>query len=152
MNNKEYFMNEAIKLAKKSLKHNDVPVGAVIVKNNKIIAKGFNKRNKKNNALYHAEIIAINNACKHLKDWVLEDCEMYVTLEPCVMCSGAIIQSRIKKVYYGALSDKNGTVSSIMKIFDHDKFTHKVESEGQILEDECKSLIQEFFKKLRTEK
>lgn len=149
MNQDEIFMNEALKLAKKCVKSEDVPVGAIIVKNNKIIGKGYNKRNKTNNALMHAEMIAISNACKKVHDWVLEDAVMYVTLEPCIMCSGAIIQSRIKKIVYGASSDKNGCCGSIMNIMDNEKMMHKVEVESNVLKDECSNIIKDFFENLR---
>lgn len=152
MTQDELYMKKALKLASKCLKGKDVPVGCIIVKNNKIIGAGFNKRNRKNNALLHAEIIAINKACKKVHDWVLEDATMYVTLEPCVMCTGAIIQSRIKKVVYGASSDKNGCCGSIMNIMQDEKMMHKVEVEKGVLKEECSNVIKEFFENLRNKK
>ncbi|MCQ2910668.1 MAG: tRNA adenosine(34) deaminase TadA [Clostridia bacterium] len=152
MNNDEKYMMMALDLAKKSLKTDDVPVGCVIVKNNKVIAKSFNTRNKKNNALCHAEILAINKACKKLKDWYLKDCVMYVTLEPCIMCSGAIIQSRISKVVYGAKSENNGCAGSVMDVFSHEKMAPHVKIKDGVLEKECSEILVKFFKDLRTKK
>ena len=113
----EKFMLEAIKEAKKALALNEIPVGAIIVKNGKIIARGYNKKETKNDATRHAEIIAIEKACKKMKTWHLNECELYVTLEPCLMCCGAIIQSRIKKIYYGIESKRFGYVESIGTLF-----------------------------------
>lgn len=146
---KEIYMNEAINEAKKSLVSNDVPVGCVIVKNNKIIGRGHNTRNRTNSTIAHAEINAISDANSHLNNWVLEDCELYVTIEPCQMCTGAIIQSRIKKIYFGAADLKAGCVTSIYNLLDEKEFNHQVEYEYGILEVECSKLIKDFFKKLR---
>ena len=146
--NKE-FMQEAIKEAKIAALNNEVPVGAVIVKDGKIIAKGRNMREEKQNALSHAEIEAINNACKILNSWRLDDCEMYVTLEPCTMCAGAIINSRIKKVYVGTRDEKTGAVGSVLNLFEDYTFNHKVESETGILKEECEDILKKFFKELR---
>lgn len=151
----EKYMEIALKEAKKSLKFGDVPVGCVIVKNNKIIGKGFNKRNKKKNSIMHAEMIAISNACKHEKDWVLEDSTMYVTLEPCAMCAGAILQSRIKKLVIGADSEKSGSFGSIIdlnEILNNEKFNHKVEIKKGVLKEECSKIVSNFFEKLRDKK
>ncbi len=141
-------MQEAIKEAKKSLKSNDVPIGAIIVENGKIIARGHNKKEKTNKATSHAEIEAINKACKKKKTWYLDNCTMYVTIEPCMMCCGAIIQSRIKKVVYGSKNEKFGYVESIDSAFDK-KNNHKVDVEHGILETECLKLLKDFFKEKR---
>lgn len=151
MKNNIYFMKEAIKEAKKSLLTNDVPVGCVIVHENKIISRGHNIREAKQQSLAHAEIIAINKACKKLNSWRLEDCTMYITLEPCIMCSGAIIQARIPKVIYGAYDLRFGAHKSLVNIFDV-KFNHNVDISGGLLEDECSTLIKDFFKELRNKK
>ena len=143
------FMNQAIEQAKIALKKDEVPIGAVVVKNGKIIAKGFNKREKSKNALMHAEIVAINKACKKLKDWRLENCELYVTLEPCPMCAGAIANARISKVFYGA-KDKTSQDNLFEKILTSNRLNHKCEFE-QIAEydDECSTLLTTFFKSKR---
>ena len=135
----EYYMQIAIKQAKKALKRNEVPVGAVIVKNNKIIYKAFNKKEKYKDATKHAEIIAISKACKKLKNWRLEECEIYVTMEPCMMCSGAIEQSRIKKIIYGVKNENYGYTDNLKNI--------KIIS--QVCESECRKIVQTFFKKRR---
>lgn len=142
------FMKEAIILAKEAEKMGEVPVGAVIVKNGEIIARGKNEREAKQNALSHAEIEAINNACETLGSWRLEDCEMYVTLEPCPMCAGAIINSRIKTLIFGAFDSKMGSIDSVINLCDL-PYNHKVEVYGGIMEDECLDLIKGFFKGLR---
>lgn len=141
-------MMEAISLAKEAGKMGEVPVGAVIVKNGKIIARGKNEREAKQNALSHAEIEAINNACKSTGSWRLEDCEMYVTLEPCPMCAGAIINSRIKTLIFGAYDSKMGSIDSVINLCDL-PYNHKVEVYGGIMEDECLDLLKNFFKTLR---
>ena len=145
---KREFMLEAIKLAKIAASEGEVPVGAVIVKDGKIIAKGKNEREKKQNALSHAEIEAINNACNALGSWRLDGCEMYVTLEPCPMCAGAIINSRIKTLVFGVYDSKMGSIDSVVNLCDY-PYNHKVEVYGGICEDECLSVLQEFFKDLR---
>lgn len=142
------FMREALKLAKAAAESGEVPVGAVIVKDGKIIAAGRNMREQKQNALSHAEIEAINNACKKLKSWRLDDCELYVTLEPCPMCTGAIINSRIKTVVFGAYDSKAGSMDSVINLCDY-PYNHKPEIYGGICEDECLKILQNFFKKLR---
>ena len=149
--NDEYYMNEALKEAKKALKIDEVPIGCVIVLNDEILARGYNTREKDQNSLAHAEIIAINKACKKINSWRLEDATMYITLEPCAMCSGAIIQSRIKKVIYGAYDYRFGAHKSIINLFDV-KFNHMVDIKGGIKEEECSNLIKDFFKRLRVEK
>ena len=141
-------MREALKLAKAAAESGEVPVGAVIVKDGKIIAAGRNMREQKQNALSHAEIEAINNACMELKSWRLDDCELYVTLEPCPMCTGAIINSRIKTVVFGAYDSKAGSMDSVINLCDY-PYNHKPEIYGGICEDECLEILQNFFKKLR---
>lgn len=142
------YMEEAYKEAKKAYKKLEVPVGAVIVKNGEIVAKAHNLREKKNSAIAHAEILCIEKACKRLNSWRLDDLEMYVTLEPCSMCAGAIIQSRIKKVYIGATDLKNGCVNSVANIFDINT-THKVEYEYLNNCEKCSEIMSVFFKDLR---
>ena len=137
MDNK-YYMNIALSLAKKAYRKNEVPVGAVIVKNNKIIAKAYNKKESKHNPIYHAELIAISKACKKLKTWHLDDCILYVTLEPCMMCSGAIEQSRIKKVIYGTENYNCGYISKLSTI--------EIEN---LNNTECNLLLKKFFKSKR---
>ena len=149
MENKEYFMNEALKEAKKAYKKEEVPVGVVIVKENEIIARAYNQKEGKNNPIKHAEIIAIEKACKKINNWRLNDCEMYVTLEPCPMCAGAIINSRIKKIYIGAVQEKTGACGSKINILEEYKTETTVDVEFGILKDKCLKIVQEFFKELR---
>ena len=141
-------MKEAIKCAKKASSIGEAPIGAVIVKDGKVIARGYNRRENDKNALKHAEIIAIDRACKKLGGWRLIGCSMYVTLEPCPMCSGAIINSRIEKIVFGAYDPKAGTAGSKINLFDL-KFNHSPVLIGGILEKECAGLLSDFFKKLR---
>ena len=148
--NKEYFMNEALKEAKKAYDKLEVPVGVVIVKDNKIIARAYNQKEMKNSPIKHAEIIAIEKACKKLSNWRLNDCEMYVTLEPCPMCAGAIVNSRIKKVYVGARQEKTGACGSKVDLIEEYKTESKVEVEFGILKDKCLEILQDFFKILRS--
>ena len=148
--NKEYFMNEALKEAKKAYNKLEVPVGVVIVKDNKIIARAYNQKEMKNSPIKHAEIIAIEKACKKLSNWRLNDCEMYVTLEPCPMCAGAIVNSRIKKVYIGAVQEKTGACGSKVDLIEEYKTESKVEVEFGILKDRCLEIVQDFFKMLRS--
>ena len=143
-----HYMKEAIKQAKKAYDMIEVPVGCVIVYNDKIIARGYNKRETLESSLAHAEIIAIKKACKKLNSWRLEDCILYVTLEPCCMCAGAIIQSRIKKVVYGAYDYRFGAHISKTQLFDV-QFNHNVAITSGVLEEECSPLIKNFFKELR---
>ena len=145
----EEFMREAIKEAKKAYKKLEVPVGAVIVKNGEIIARAHNLKETKLDTTKHAEILAIQRASKKLQSWRLIDCEMYVTLEPCSMCAGALINSRIKKVYIGTNDEKTGAVGSVFNLFDDYTFNHKVEYEKGILKDECEEMLSSFFKDLR---
>lgn len=146
---KNSFMKEALKQAKKAYSIEEIPVGCVIVKDNKIIAKGYNEKETTNNPCGHAEIITIQKACKKNSDWRLENCEMYVTLEPCMMCVGAIIQSRIKKVYIGTLDKKTGAVISKFNVNSQYIVNHKFEYEVGILEDECSNILKDFFRNLR---
>ena len=149
MNNQEKFMKEAIKEAKKASKKLEVPVGAVIVKDDKIIARAHNVKETKKDTTKHAEIIAIQKASKKLDTWRLLDCDMYITLEPCSMCTGAIINSRIRKVYIGTMDEKTGACGSVLNLLEDYTFNHKVELETGILKEECKSILQDFFRKLR---
>ena len=143
------FMREAIKQAKKAYAIDEVPIGCVIVYEGKIIARGYNRRTTDKNTLSHAELNAIRKASKKLGDWRLDDCEMYVTLEPCQMCAGAIVQARIKKVYIGCMNPKAGCAGSVLNLLQVEKFNHQVEIETGILEEECSSMIKEFFRELR---
>lgn len=145
-------MKEALKEAKKAYKKLEVPVGAVIVKKGEIIAKAHNLKETKNDTTKHAEILAIQRASKKLNAWRLEDCEMYVTLEPCTMCAGAMINSRIKKVYIGTSDPKTGACGSVLNILEDYKFNHKVESEIGIMQEECEKILKDFFKELRKAK
>ena len=149
MKNKEYFMKQALKQAKKAYEKLEVPVGVVIVKDNKIISRAYNQKEEKNSPIKHAEIIAIEKACGKLNNWRLNDCEMYVTLEPCPMCAGAIVNSRIKKVHIGAAQQKTGACGSKVNIIEEYKTETKVEVEFNILEQECLNILQDFFKELR---
>lgn len=147
----EKYMREALKEALKAYNKEEVPVGAVIVKDSIIISRGYNSKEEKNNTIKHAEIIAIEKASKKLKNWRLEDCEMYVTLEPCPMCAGAIINSRIKKVYIGTLDEKTGACKSVLNLFEY-PFNHKVEVEYGILKEDSEKILKKFFKELREKK
>ena len=142
-------MKLAINQAKKAYAKGEVPVGAVIVKDGEVIATGYNMREQKQNALSHAEIEAINCACQKLGSWRLDGCEMYVTLEPCPMCTGAIINARIKTVVFGAYDLKAGCMDSLINLCDL-PFNHKPEIYGGICEDECKEILEDFFKNLRS--
>ena len=145
----EKFMKEALKEAKKAYDKLEIPVGAVIVKDGKIIARAHNLKETKFDTTKHAEILAIQKASKKLNSWRLIDCEMYVTLEPCSMCAGALINSRIKKVYIGASDQKTGAVGSVFNLLEDYTFNHKVEYKKGVLQDECESILKEFFKELR---
>ena len=145
----EKFMKEALKEAKKAYDKLEVPVGAVIVKDGKIISRAHNLKETKCDTTNHAEMLAIQKASKKLKSWRLLDCEMYVTLEPCSMCAGAIINSRIKKVYIGANDEKTGAVGSVLNLFDDYKFNHNVEFEKGILKEDCENILKAFFENLR---
>ena len=143
------YMDLAIKEAIKAASEDEVPVGCVIVKDDKIIARGYNKREILQQSIAHAEIMAIKKACKKLNTWRLEDCILYVTLEPCPMCAGAIIQSRIKEVVYGASDPKGGCVGTCTNLFEVSEFNHHPEYRKGILESECSDLLKHFFKKKR---
>ena len=144
------FMKEALKQAKKAASIGEVPIGAVIVQDGKIIARGYNKRETKKNALLHAEVDAINKACKKLGGWRLPNAEIYVTLEPCPMCMGAIISARIDRLYFGAYDEKSGAASSVTDL--SSALPHKVLTVGGVMEEECKKILTDFFKELRKNK
>ena len=149
---KEKFMTIAINQAKKGALKDEVPIGAVIVVNGKVIAKAFNKTEGKKNPVKHAEIIAIEKACKKLKSWRLINAELYVTLEPCPMCAGAIVNARIKKVYFGAYESKSGCAESKYPILSDSGLNHKVEFEGGIMQEECQAILKNYFKGKRKAK
>ena len=151
MNKQEKFMSLAIKEAKKAKTRDEVPIGAIIVKDDKVVSRGYNLRESKQNSLKHAEIIAIDKACRKLGNFRLEECDLYVTVEPCLMCSGAIVQSRIRKVYFGACDEKYGAVTSVANAFDI-KANHKVEFEQGLCKEECERLMKDFFRELREKK
>lgn len=146
-----YFMKRALSKAKTAAKHGEVPIGAVIVKDGEVIASGRNMREKKNNALHHAEIIAIDRACKKTGAWRLNDCTLYVTMEPCPMCAGAIVNSRIKRVVFGCYDKKAGALGTVFNLHDY-PLNHKYEVEGGILEKECALILSDFFSELRKKK
>lgn len=148
----ERYMKEAIKQAKKAYELEETPIGCVIVYENKIIARGYNKRNLKGNTLAHAEIAAINKASKVLGDWRLEECTLYVTLEPCPMCAGAIIQARIPRVVVGSMNPKAGCAGSVVNLLQMEGFNHKAELTTGILGEECSRLMSDFFRELRKKK
>ena len=145
----EYFMKQAIELAQKAYNLNDIPIGAVVVKNEKIIGKGYNQVKLLNDPTAHAEIIAITSAANTIKNWQLKDCEIFTTLEPCIMCSGAIINSRIKNIYFGAYDKKFGGCSSLYNICNDPRLKHRCGIKGGIMEIDCKWIIDDFFQKLR---
>ena len=149
---KEYYMREALKEARKAYKELEIPVGCVIVKDDKIIARAHNQKEVKNDTTRHAEITAIQKASKKLKAWRLEDCDMYVTLEPCSMCAGAMIQARIRKVYIGTMDEKTGSCGSVLNLLDDYKFNHHVESEKGVIKEECEKILKDFFANLRKSK
>lgn len=148
----EGYMKEALKQAKKAAGNSDVPIGCVIVYENKIIARGYNKRNKMHTVLGHAEISAIKKACRVFGDWRLENCSMYVTLEPCPMCAGAIVQSRIPYVYIGAMNPKAGCAGSVLDVLHMRQFNHMPYTVHGILQEECSALLSTYFRNLRAEK
>lgn len=152
MNQKEKFMKEAIRQAKKAEKIDEVPIGCVIVYEGKIIARGYNRRNTDKNTLAHAELSAIRKASQKLGDWRLEGCTMYVTLEPCQMCAGAIVQARMDKVIIGSMNPKAGCAGSVLNLLQVSAFNHQVELETGILEEECSFMLSNFFKNLREKK
>jgi len=143
------YMKEALKQAKKAYALGEVPIGCVIVYEDKIIARGYNRRNTDKNTLAHAEITAINRASKKMGDWRLEDCTLYVTLEPCQMCAGAIVQSRITNVVMGCMNPKAGCGGSVLNILEMPEFNHQVNVIRGVMEEECSQILQDFFKELR---
>lgn len=152
MNQEEKFMKAAIREAKKAEKIQEVPIGCVIVSEGKIIARGYNRRNTDKNTLAHAELSAIKKASKKLGDWRLEGCTMYVTLEPCQMCAGAIVQARMDKVVIGSMNPKAGCAGSVLNLLQIPAFNHQVELEIGVLEEECSSMLSGFFRNLREQK
>lgn len=149
MTTDEKYMREAIKQARKAAKIDEVPIGCVIVYDDKIIARGYNRRNTDKSTLAHAEIIAIRKSAKVIGDWRLEDCTMYITLEPCPMCAGAIVQARIPRVVVGAMNPKAGCAGSVINLLQMDGFNHKAELTSGVLVDECRTMLQDFFKEMR---
>ena len=149
MTQDEKYMKEAMKQAKKAAAIEEVPIGCVIVYEDKIIARGYNKRNLKKNTLAHAEIIAMNKASRVIGDWRLEGCTMYVTLEPCPMCAGAIVQARIPRVVIGSMNPKAGCAGSVLNVLQTEGFTHQVTLETGVLGAECSEMLSSFFKELR---
>lgn len=146
------YMRQAIKQAKKAWANQDVPIGCVIVHDGRVIARGYNRRNMDKTPLAHAEILAIRKAAKYIGDWRLEDCTMYVTLEPCQMCAGAIIQARIPKVVIGCMNPKAGCAGSILNLLQVEQFNHQAEVVRGVLEPECSALMKDFFAWLRETK
>ena len=149
MNQDEKYMKAAIRQAKKAYALDEVPIGCVIVQDDKIIARGYNRRNTEGNTLAHAELTAIRKASKKTGDWRLEDCTMYVTLEPCQMCAGAIIQSRLTRVVVGCMNPKAGCAGSVLNLLDIKQFNHQAELTTGVLEEECSALMTGFFRELR---
>ena len=152
MTQEEKYMREALRQARKAYALNEVPIGCVIVQQDKIIARGYNRRNTEGNTLAHAELAAIRKASKKTGDWRLEDCTMYVTLEPCQMCAGAIVQSRMHKVVIGSMNPKAGCAGSILNLLQMAEFNHQVEIQRGILEEECSAMLSDFFRELREHK
>lgn len=149
MNLDEKYMKEAIRQAKKAYALGEVPIGCVIVYDGKIIGRGYNRRNTDKNTLAHAEITAINKASKKIGDWRLEDCTLYVTLEPCQMCAGAIVQARVTRVVMGSMNPKAGCGGSILNVLEMPEFNHQVDVTRRVLEEECSHMLTSFFKELR---
>ena len=152
MTEQEKFMKEAIRQAKKAYLLEEVPIGCVIVHEGKIIARGYNRRNTDRNTLSHAELIAIRKAAKKLGDWRLEECTMYVTLEPCQMCAGAMMQARLTEAVIGCMNPKAGCAGSVLNILEMDGFNHKVQVTRGVLEEECSQMMSQFFRELRENK
>ena len=148
----ERFMKEAIRQAKKAGEREEVPIGCVIVRDERIIARGYNRRNTDKSALAHAELLAIGRASKKTGDWRLEDCTLYVTLEPCQMCAGAIVQARMGRVVIGSMNPKAGCAGSIINLLEMEQFNHQVQVERGVLKEECGELLTEFFRRLRIRK
>ena len=152
MTEDEKFMKAALAQAKKAAAIDEVPIGCVIVYEGKIIARGYNKRNKEKNTLSHAEMNAIRKASKYLGDWRLEGCTMYITLEPCPMCAGAIVQARVDRVVIGSMNPKAGCAGSVLNLLEVEGFNHKVKITRGVLEEECSTMLSDFFKELREKK
>ena len=152
MTQDEKYMKAALREAKKAYKLEEVPIGCVVVQNDKIIARGYNRRNTDKNTLAHAEIAAIKKASRKTGDWRLEDCTMYVTLEPCQMCAGAIVQSRLAKVVIGSMNPKAGCAGSVINLLQMKQFNHQVEMVTGVLEEECSAMLSGFFQELREKK
>ncbi len=152
MSSDEKYMREAIRQAKKAYAKNETPIGCVIVRDGRVIARGYNKRNEKKNTLAHAEIIAIHKASRIVGDWRLEDCTMYVSLEPCPMCAGAIVQARIPRVVIGSMNAKAGCAGSVVNLLQMEGFNHKVEVQTGVLREECSQMMSGFFRELRMRK
>ena len=152
MTQDEKYMKVALREAKKAYKLDEVPIGCIIVQNDKIIARGYNRRNTDKNTLAHAEMSAIKKASKKTGDWRLEDCTMYVTLEPCQMCAGAIVQSRLGKVVIGSMNPKAGCAGSVINLLQMKQFNHQVEMVTGVLEEECSTMLSGFFQELREKK
>lgn len=148
----ETFMKEAVRQAKKAARIEETPIGCVIVNDGRIIARGYNQRNKRKNPLAHAELDAIKKASKVLGDWRLEGCTMYVTLEPCPMCAGALVQARIDRVVAGAMNPKAGCAGSVLNLFQQEKLNHQIDFESGVLGEECAQLMRDFFRELRERK
>jgi len=149
--NDERFMRIALEEAKKAYAIGEVPVGAVIVKDDQVLATGYNQRETSNHVFHHAEMVAIDAACKYLESWRLDECTLYVTLEPCAMCAGTMIQARLKRLVYGTSEPKFGVHQSLLNLFDYD-FNHKVLVESGVLAEEASQLMKSFFKDLRKQK
>ena len=149
MTEQEKYMKEAIRQAKKAAAIGEVPIGCIVVYEDKIIGRGYNRRMVDHTVLAHAEILAMKKACKKMGDWRLEDCTMYVTLEPCQMCSGAIVQSRMTRVVVGCMNPKAGCAGSILNLLQMPQFNHQVELTTGVLEEECSQMMKTFFKELR---
>lgn len=145
----EWFMSEALKEAKKALGKDEAPVGAVVVRDGKIIARGHNEKESKNDSTLHAEMTAIKKASRKLDSWRLNDCDMYVTLEPCAMCAGAMIQARLRHLYVGTADPKAGAAGSVLNVLQVDRFNHQVETTYGILEEQCSGILKDFFRDLR---
>lgn len=152
MKEHEKYMREALRQAKKAYELGEVPIGCVIVYQNKIIGRGYNRRNTDKSTLAHAEISAIKKASRKIGDWRLEDCDLYVTLEPCQMCAGAIVQARIPRVIIGSMNPKAGCAGSVLNILQEPTFNHQVETIIGVLEDNCSEILTSFFKELRVKK
>lgn len=148
----EKYMKEAIRQAHKAWKLREVPIGCVIVKDNKIIARGYNRRNTDKNTLAHAELLAIRKASRAVGDWRLEGCVMYITLEPCQMCAGAIVQARIPKVVIGSRNPKAGCAGSVLNLLQVPQFNHQAEIKEGVLQEECSAMLTDFFRELRNHK